>query len=421
MNLPHFATKPSLSLVLAIGVSLALFTTQVVTAAAATLTVDPSPIWAGNIVVGQSTTLSSTLTNHGTQALTIKAASNSSAYSVTSPSFPLTLAAGKSVKVAIRFAPTSFQRATGSVTFSSSAATIALALNGWGVSGNLSASASSVNFGSVAAGSSRSVTETLTNSGSSSVTISSANTNGSAFARTGITPPVTLSPSQSLTFTIMFLPKSSGAATGSLTVVSNAKDSTLTIPLSGNAASGSTLSLSPTSANLGSVAVGTSKTMSATLSASGANVVVSSATTTSSEFTVSGMALPLTIPAGKSATITVKFAPNSSGTATGKLTFASNATNSPAVTTLTGDGTTTTQHDVALSWEPSSSQVSGYYVYRASKSGGPYSKINSSPDAGTSYGDTGVSAGQTYYYVVTGVSSAGKESGYSNQVAAVVP
>jgi fibronectin type 3 domain-containing protein len=54
-------------------------------------------------------------------------------------------------------------------------------------------------------------------------------------------------------------------------------------------------------------------------------------------------------------------------------------------------------------------------------SGGPYGKITGSPDSSTSYSDTSVQAGLTYYYVVTGVNSQGTESSYSNQVTAAVP
>lgn len=424
MRLPQFAYRPSLSLAFAIGACLTLFTTQVVAAAAATLKLDPTPIWAGNIAVGQSATLSCTLSNSGPQTVTVsKAVSNNSAYSVTAPSFPLTLAAGKSAKVTILFAPKSALHMTGTIAFTSNAnnPTLDLSLNGWGVSGKVSASPASIDFGSVGAGGADSVLETLTNNGTATLTISSANTNGSAFARTGISPPVTLAPAHSITFKVMFLPKSGGAASGSLTVLSNASDKALTIPLSGNSTAAGTLSIAPASANLGSVAVGSSKTMSATLSASGSNIVISSATTTSSEFTVTGMSFPVTIAAGKSVPLTVKFAPNSSGTATGNLSFIANATDSPVVESLTGTGTVASGHDAQLSWKASTSSVTGYNVYRGTKTGGPYAKVNSSVSASTSYSDATVQAGLTYYYVVTDVNAEGTESGYSNQVTAVVP
>jgi len=109
----------------------------------------------------------------------------------------------------------------------------------------------------------------------------------------------------------------------------------------------------------------------------------------------------------------IKFAPKISATAYGKITFNSNAANS------TSTGTTTSQHSVSLSWNPSASAVAHYNVYRSGTSGGPYTRIASLP--GTSYTDTAVQAGRSYYYVTTAVSSTGKESSHSNQVHALIP
>jgi uncharacterized repeat protein (TIGR03803 family) len=78
-------------------------------------------------------------------------------------------------------------------------------------------------------------------------------------------------------------------------------------------------------------------------------------------------------------------------------------------------------HTVSLSWDASTSQVIGYNVYRGTNPNGPYTKINSTLDAVTTYTDSAVQAGQTYYYVTTAVDSAGEESVYSNQADAVIP
>ncbi|MGE5644792.1 MAG: DUF4082 domain-containing protein [Acidobacteriota bacterium] len=79
-------------------------------------------------------------------------------------------------------------------------------------------------------------------------------------------------------------------------------------------------------------------------------------------------------------------------------------------------------HSATVSWSASqSTNVSGYNVYRATVSGGPYTKLNSSVIPLTTYTDSTVQAGQTYYYVCTSVDSSKKESGYSNQATAVIP
>ena len=78
-------------------------------------------------------------------------------------------------------------------------------------------------------------------------------------------------------------------------------------------------------------------------------------------------------------------------------------------------------HSVALSWAPSSSpDISSYDVYRGTVSGGPYSLFSSGVSS-TSYTDSNVQSGSTYYYVTTAVDSSGVQSGYSNEAQVVIP
>jgi len=98
------------------------------------------------------------------------------------------------------------------------------------------------------------------------------------------------------------------------------------------------LSVNPATLNFGSVVVGTSASLTATLSATGSSVTLSSAIVGTSEFTLSGLSFPLVLAAGQSAPFTVAFAPQSSGTVSDSITFVSNATNSPNIETLTGTG-----------------------------------------------------------------------------------
>ncbi len=84
--------------------------------------------------------------------------------------------------------------------------------------------------------------------------------------------------------------------------------------------------------------------------------------------------------------------------------------------------TVTAQPVVSLAWTASTSQnVVGYNAYRSLTSGGPYTKLNASLIANTSYIDQTVQSGTTYYYVSTAIDSQGLESIYSNEAVAMVP
>ena len=79
------------------------------------------------------------------------------------------------------------------------------------------------------------------------------------------------------------------------------------------------------------------------------------------------------------------------------------------------------QHTVALSWKPSSTSSAQYNVYRGTQHLGPYTtKLNSTPLASTSFTDSTVQNGATYYYVVTAVDQ-NSESDYSNEAQVVIP
>jgi hypothetical protein len=258
--------------------------------------------------------------------------------------------------------------------------------------------------------------ETLTNRGTTTVKITQA-TMTSSFKTDGLTLPVTLTPGKSVTFRIKFVPKAAGNFSGSLKVVSNAP--TLNIVLTGTGLAAGTLSVSPTSFSFGNVTVGSSATKTATLKANSSSVYIPAATTTNSEFTLSGFNLPLILSAGQSVSMTVRFAPKSSGSASATISLAN--TKGPTIASASGNGISTTQHKVGLNWSPSKSTVSGYNVYRGTASGGPYSKLNSQSLVSTSYTDSSVASGKTYFYVTTAVTSSGVESVKSNEVRATIP
>lgn len=76
---------------------------------------------------------------------------------------------------------------------------------------------------------------------------------------------------------------------------------------------------------------------------------------------------------------------------------------------------------VTLDWANNTeSDLAGYFVYRATTSGGPYTLVSSAqtPLTASNYTDTSVTNGTTYYYVVTAEDNWANESAYSSQVSA---
>ncbi|HWF90772.1 MAG TPA: choice-of-anchor D domain-containing protein [Terriglobales bacterium] len=392
---------------------------------AGSLTSNPSSVSFGSVLTGSSTPSTVTLTNSGGSSITISSATVSgTGYSLSGMSVPATIAAGNTATFTVTLAPQNAGTATGSAVITSNASngTLTIPLTATVTApGSVSPSPSSVSFGNVVVGNTQLVSETLKNPGGSSITVSQATITGSAYTISGLSLPLTLSAGQSFTFGINFAPTTTGTNTGSLLIVSNAAVPNLTLALSGTGTSVGTLSVNPNPLAFGSVTVNANKPLTGQLVATGGTVVVTSLMSNSAEFAVSGISLPATVIPGSNVSFTVTFTPQASGSASANVTVASNASNPSLQEPLTGSGTAPVSHSVGLSWNPSTSTVAGYNVYRGTVSGGPYTKINSSADAGTSYTDTSVTSGATYYYVTTSVDSSGNESVNSNQVSAAIP
>jgi len=76
--------------------------------------------------------------------------------------------------------------------------------------------------------------------------------------------------------------------------------------------------------------------------------------------------------------------------------------------TFEGDG------QLSLVWNAVNG-AAGYNLYRSPLSGGGWVKVNPAPLAGTTFTDTGLRNGQTYYYVATALDQPGNESAFSNE------
>ena len=265
---------------------------------------------------------------------------------------------------------------------------------------------------------------TLTNSGNGSLTVSEISVIGTEFSVTEIAIPLTLGVGESATLSVAFEPPLVGSVTGSISFASDAANSPTLILLAGNGVSSNgLLNLTPASLDFGDVTVGSSATRSVTLTSSGSTVVlVSTSEVTGAEFSVAGLALPLNLSPGETVTFSLTLTPTAAGSVNGNVALASDASNSPTVVSLTGNGIdAVTSKVVDLLWDPSISVVDGYNVYRSTVSGGPYTKMNATLVLQSTFADDTAQAGETYFYVVVAVDADGVQSRHSNEAQASIP
>jgi hypothetical protein len=410
----------------AVSVSGTGISTAATTSPTYLLSANTSNLNFGSILVGTATSLPFSLINTGTGSVTISQVSLSgNAYAVSGFPGSVTLAAGQSLSLSVSFTPPVAGSASGSLSVVSNATNspIGITLSGTGVQPQISVTPASVNFGSISTGVTNTQTLTISNPGTANLTLSQAVETGSGFSLSGLAMPLTIAPGGSYAFSVSFNPASAGTFSGTLTLSNNSPTPSLSVPLSGSGVAPTlTLAVSPASLSFGNVTTGTSASQTVSLTNTGnSNVTLSQDSISGAGFNVSGLSFPLTLSPGQATSFSVVFAPAATGSITGSVVVSSNASNSPTTVSLTGTGASPIQHTVSVSWTPSSTTYAGFNLYRGTTSGGPYTKLDSSLLASSSFSDGSVSSGQTYYYVATEVDSNGVESAYSNESAAAIP
>jgi len=220
----------------------------------------------------------------------------------------------------------------------------------------------------------------------------------------------------SCSINVTFTPSVAGYRTARLTV-QNTASGFLEIPLSGNGVNPA-VTITPASAAFGAQLLNTTGTAPSIdlLNVGNGPLLVSSIAVTGDFSQSNNCAGP--IAPTDLCTIQVFFTPTATGSRSGALTVVDNTAAGKHVINMSGTGVN--KHNVNLSWTASTSQVVGYYVYRATQSGGPYTELSLVPSTQTAFVDS-LPGGATYYYVVTALNSSQIESVTSPEVTAVIP
>src|ERR1700735_4309754 len=269
-----------------------------------------------------------------------------------------TLANAASCTVTITFAPVSGGTKNASLTVADNVAgspqTVSLA--GTAVAPAITLSATSLDFGPQAAGTTSAAQNvTLTNPGTGTIGISGivvTGANTSDFIETNNCPP-TLGANASCLITVKFHPAASGPASraASVSISDNAPQSPQTISLAGTATV-ATVSVSPSTISFGTQVVGATPgspvAVTITNSGQGALSVSSASVTDTADFAMKNNCTSA-VPSGGTCTVQVTFSPaapasgaqcgSTSGPKSATLTIADNATNSPQSATLNGTAT----------------------------------------------------------------------------------
>ncbi|MEW6730391.1 MAG: choice-of-anchor D domain-containing protein [Acidobacteriota bacterium] len=181
-------------------------------------------------------------------------------------------------------------------------------------------------------------TVTLTNAGSSLITVTAFGfaQSGGAFTVTGPSLPFTLSAGQSQTLMVTFTPTNNTTQNATLNI-SNSCTGTSSVSITGNGCQ-PTIAVSPTSVDFGSLDVGQTATRDVTVTNSGCTAVALVFTAQLSGNSATSFTIAPNPPAPN--VVRIAFAPNTTGAMTGTLVISStNASNSPVNVPITGTGT----------------------------------------------------------------------------------
>jgi hypothetical protein len=187
---------------------------------------------------------------------------------------------------------------------------------------------------------------TLTNTGTSTLSIAGIATSGN-FARS-TTCGTSLTAGSHCTITVTFHPTAIGSRAGAVTITDNAADSPQHISLTGT---GTQVSVSPVSLTFSTTLINTtSSAKTVTVTNHGSTALSITGIAVSGNFTIPSRTCGTTLAAAASCTVKVAFHPVAIGSTTGTLSVSDNGGGSPQMANLAGTGTEVSLSPTSLSF-----------------------------------------------------------------------
>ena len=256
--------------------------------------------------------------------------------------------AGDSMKIAVRYTPTSATSDVGSITISPSgfpAENVAVSGTGLTPVAILSATPTALAFGSVTIAKTSDLVLNLSNTGAAGLKITNILNSNPSFSLAGA-PSFTIRPQETNSLVIRFTAPFIGSQSDTLRLFSNdATKNPLKIFMSaiGAASLVNEISVQTTQLQFDSVIVKQTKIMALKIYNRGAaSLTVSNMTSNNTKFTITPP-VNFTLPAGDSNIVNVKFSPTGAGLQTGMLMIANNDANeNPLMIRMGGIGKITT-------------------------------------------------------------------------------
>lgn len=319
-----------------------------------TFAVAPQALSFGDTEVGRTAQRQFVIKNTSSVVLPVYSMSiDSDQFRLVSSSGGQTINPGDSAVVSVAFAPTSEGSKRGVLSFTTGTVrspdplpTTTIPLSGNGVlpavprASFSPAPSASLDFGSIRVGESRTISLSVSNTGTAPLHILSANMAGNDKGMFALTlPSSTIPPGGTDAVQVTFFPSAAGQRSATLSIVHDAPDSPANFALVGvgTISPAPEMQLNPALLALGNVALGHSGQGWFTITNAGGSPLVVSAITADDPAFVPQPA-SFTLGAGQVQTVVVTFTPTARGERTAALTVVHNAGSSPTMLSVSGKG-----------------------------------------------------------------------------------